>query len=130
MKIETHIAAINESLDVLKDCIAKGIESRQRTIGFSCSAAAVDLLEIFLHQQNLIDPGANIKHNWFASIKTASKHLPDFPQKTELLEILNQIEKKRNLLCYGKPQPVKTIEGAISLFNELKAKLESLGAKI
>ena len=130
MKIETHIAAVKESLDTLHDCIAKGAEQRQRTIGFLCSAAAVDLLEIFLHQQNLIDPGANVKHNWFASVKTASKRLPDFPQKAELLGILNDIERRRNLLCYGKPQPARTIEESISLFNKLKTKLEFLGVKI
>jgi len=130
MKTETHAAAVKESLDEIRDCIAKGVESRQRTIGFHCSAAAADLLEIYLHQQNLIDAGTSIKHNWFSSVKTASKRLPDFPQKTEILQSLNEIEKKRNLLCYGKPQPAKTIEELISTFNKLKAKLENLGVKI
>ena len=130
MKIEAHIAAVRESLDELKDCIAKGIESRQRTIGFHCSAAAVDLLEIFLHQQNFIEPSAHIKHNWFSSTITEAKRLPEFPKKIEFLEILNKIEKNRNLLCYGKPQPAKTAEEAILLFNKLKAELEKLGVVV
>jgi len=130
MKIETHINAVRESIDTLKDCLSKGIENRQRTIGFHCSAAAVDLVEIYLHQQNLIDIGLYLKHNWFASIKSASKHIPEFPQKSEILQILHEIERKRNLLCYGKPQPIQTIEETLVLFNKLKARLEALGVKV
>lgn len=130
MKDETHIRAINESLEVISESVAKGIEKRQRTIGFHCSSAAVNLFEMFLHKQNLIDTGASIKHNWFASIKTASSHLPDFPQKADLLQMLNQIENKRTMLCYGKPQPAESIEEAISLLNKIKGRLETLGVKI
>lgn len=131
MKAETHLAAIKESIEELQDCIAKGIEKRQRTIGFHCSAAAADLFELFLHKQNLIDPGANVKHNWFASTGAAKKRFAfDFPKKEELLKILNEIEKNRNLLCYGKPQPAKTIEETIVLFNKLKSEIEKLGVKI
>ena len=130
MRVELHINAVKESIDTLKDCIAKGIENRQRTIGFLCSTAAVDLLEIYLHNQNLIDPSANLKHNWFSSVKNSSQKLPDFPHKAELLGLLKKIESNRSLLCYGKPQPIKIIEETISLFNSLKSKLEKLGVKL
>ncbi len=130
MKIESHLRDLKESLEAIHDGIARGLENRQRTIGFNCSAAATDLLEIYLHQKELIDPGANIKHNWFSSVKTAAKRLPDFPSKPEILQLLNAIERKRNILCYGNPQSVDTIKEAINVFNELKTKLEHLGVKI
>ena len=131
MKPDVHIEAIKEYLGILQYSVARGIEHSQRAVGFACSAAAADLFELFLHQQNLIDPGAYIKHNWFASIPAAKKRFAfDFPQKEELLRLLNEIEKRRNLFCYGKQQTAKSIEELIATFNELKRKLELLGAKV
>jgi len=50
MREDKHYERLKESLEVLDESITKGIMSRQRTIGFNCSAAAVDMLEIYLHK--------------------------------------------------------------------------------
>ena len=67
MKIEDHKKRLDESITLVEESIEKGIIERQRTIGFNTSAAAADMLEIFLHKKGLIDPGLSIKHEWLKS---------------------------------------------------------------
>ena len=130
MKIEDHLRNINESLDVINESIQKGILERQRNIGFNASVASVEMLEVFLRKNNLINPGSIIKHDWFASERKANEKLPfDFPEKEKITRILIDIENKRSLLCYGKPQETETIESVISSFNKIKSLFESLGLK-
>ena len=106
MKIEDHNRNIRESLEVIHECIQKGIQERQRTIGFNASVAATEMLEVYLHKQNLINPGTILKHEWFTSERKAYEKLSfDFPEKEAIIKILVEIESKRNILCYGKPQP-------------------------
>ena len=69
MRIEDHLRNINESLEVIKECIQKGILERQRSIGFHTSVASVEMLEVFLHKENLLNPGATLKHEWFSSVR-------------------------------------------------------------
>ena len=47
MKIEDHLRNINESLGTIKFAVDKGIENHQRNIGFNCSLAAVEMLEVW-----------------------------------------------------------------------------------
>ena len=61
MKTEDPLKSIQESLEVLKESIHIGIELRQKTIGFHCSAVAIDFLELYLHKLNAINPGKVIK---------------------------------------------------------------------
>ena len=120
MNIEAHQHRIKESIEVLEECVKKDIVERQRTIGFNASAAAVDFLEVYLHQLGLIDPGLTFKHNWFTSSKNIAKKLPfEFPQKHDILDCLLKIESKRNLLC-GKPQKAELIEEVLLQFNRIK----------
>ena len=92
-------------MDVIEECVEKGLMERQRTIGFSASAACADMLEILLHKHSLIDPGFTIKHEWLKSKNKIKEKFPfDFPSKNELLNLIFKIEEKRDILCYGKPQ--------------------------
>ncbi len=129
MKIEIHMKNLKESLEILEEYIQKNLlVERQRTIGFHASAASVDMLEILLHKKNIIEPGMQIKHDWFTSRrKTEEKIRFDFQKKSKIISLIMSIEEKRNLLCYGKPQPEKTIEDVISKFQELKEIFEELG---
>ncbi|MBI2676070.1 MAG: hypothetical protein HYX24_06435 [Candidatus Aenigmarchaeota archaeon] len=130
MNRETHKRNIMESVEVIRECIDKGVEKRQRTIGFHCSSAATDMLELFLHENNLIDPGANIKHDYFSSIRKAEEKLNfEFPNKQKIIKLLVEIENKRNLLCYGKPQEKEEIEKYIELFNTSKSVFEKAGIR-
>ncbi len=126
MKAEDHRQAIKESLEVIKEAVQLGLEQRQRTIGFHCSAAAIDLLELFLHQHNAINPGKVIKHDFFASEKKALRKLPeDFPDKSIIVPLLVQLESKRNQLCYGKIKPKDDLEKYLSAFHKVRSFFDS-----
>ena len=130
MKTEDHLRNINESLEVIKESIQKGLQERQRNIGFNVSVAATEMLEVFLHKNSLINPGTTLKHELFASLKIAKEKLNfDFEHKEEILNLLSEIETKRNLLCYGKPQEIETIESVLNSFNKIKSLFEGLGLK-
>ena len=130
MNMEAHRRAISESLDILKECIQKGIENRQRTIGFHCSVASADMLELYLHSKNLIDPGSFIKHGFFSSERKARERLDmDFPNNDKIIALLVGLENKRNSLCYGKPQPKETIEDYIMVFNQIRKIFEEMGVE-
>ena len=130
MKVEDHLRNINESLEVIKESIQKGLQERQGNITLNASLASVEMLEVFLHEKNLINPGTIIKHDWFSSLRKADEKLNfDFPKKDKIFILLHSIESKRNLLCYGKPRPVEEIESILSSFNELKSLFEEEGLK-
>jgi hypothetical protein len=130
MNIEGHRRAVRESLEEIKEAVQKGVMERQRTIGFHCSVAAADMLEIFLHEQNLIDPGTTIKHEFFASVRKAEERLPmDFPEKGEVIGMLVELEARRNALCYGKPQAREAIEQYLLAFNRIRKIFDKLGVR-
>lgn len=130
MKIENHYKRLKENLEVIDESIQKDLIERQSTLGFSISAAATHLVEIFLHKLNLIDTGFILKHEWFKSKhKLEEKINFDFPQKEEILTLMRFIQEKRNELCYGTPKKEEEILEYVEKFNRLKEVLESLGVK-
>jgi hypothetical protein len=130
MKIEDHLRNINESIEEINYAVQKGIENKQRTIGFNCSVASVEMLEVYLHKLELINPRTIMKHEWFSSIRRANESLNfDFPNKEKIMNLLSKIEEKRNILCYRKKQPVSVIESVLNFFNEIKSLFEKCGLK-
>jgi len=130
MKVEDHLRNIKESIEVIKESVQKGAQERQRTIGFNASVAGAEMLEVYFHKNNLINPGSTIKHELFNSIKKAKEQFNfEFSNKEKIISLLHDIESKRNLLCYGKPQPLEIINGVITSFNELKNLFEEMGLK-
>ena len=128
MKIESHLKNLKESLEIINECIEKGLVERQRTIGFSASAACADMLEILLHKENLIDPGFIINHEWLKSKNRIKDKFPfDFPKKKEIFDLIFKIEEKRNTLCYGKPQEIEAIQQVVEDFNKLKKIFKEAG---
>lgn len=128
MLIERHEKNLEESDEVIRESIERGPTKRQRNIGFNTSAAAIDMLEIFLHKKSLIDPGFIIKHEWFNSKKKIEEKFPfDFEKKDEIMEVIQKIEEKRNTLCYGKPQKEENIQEVIESYNQLKEIFRELG---
>ena len=127
MKEETHIAALKESFELIRECVKVGIEKRQRTLGFHCSAGAIDLLELLLHQMHKLDVGTTLHHDMFASAQRAKKNLPDFQSKDKIVELINKIEVKRNIFVYGKPQTRESIEEFLETYNKLKEIMEDMG---
>ena len=100
MNIEKHYERLKESLEVLDESISKDIVKRQRTIGFNCSAASADMFEIYLHENDLVDPRFVVKHEWFKSKNKIKEKFPfDFQNKNNILKLIEEIEEKRNALC-------------------------------
>lgn len=131
MNIERHYERLNESLEVLEECISKDIVKRQRTVGFNCSAASSDMLEIVLHEKELIDPGFVIKHEWFKSKNKVKEKFPfNFQNKEKILTLMAKIEEKRNDLCYGSPKKEGIIKEVILDFNKLKQLFALMGVDI
>lgn len=121
MKIESHLENLRESIEEIESAVKKGLSKKQRTLGFHTSAAAIDILEIILHQEKLIDPGFVIKHEWFNSLRTINEKFPfDFPQKKEILEFIFIIEQNRNIFCYGKRQEEEVLVKVVNSFNSLR----------
>ncbi len=89
------------------------------------------MLEIFLHEKNLIDPGTTIKHEFFASRRKAEERIPvEFPEKEEIIGLLVELESKRNLMCYGKPQPKENIEQFLLAFNRIRKIFDRLVSQV
>ena len=131
MHIESHKRAYEESMRSIRCSIQEGPDKNQRSIGFNCSAAAVDLLEIYLHQEGLLGLGATIKHDWFTSIRRAEEKVKlEFPKKKQVLGLIVKLEEKRNLLVYGKQQSRPFIEEYIELFNNIQETFEELGISL
>lgn len=128
MNIERHLERLNESLEVIEESIKKGLVRRQRNIGFNTSAAASDMFEIYLHKQDLIDPGFVVKHEWFNSRnKVKEKFDFDFPEKEQILNLMMKIEEKRNALCYGAPKEEEMVRSLVTDFNSLKLLFKKVG---
>jgi hypothetical protein len=130
MNIESHKKAIKESLEEIRESVQVGLEKRQRTIGFHCSAVVADILELYLHAQNLIEPGTIIKHDFFSSMRVANERIKvDFPNKDKIFSLVNKLETKRNLLCYGKSRSKDEIEKYIDIFNKILKTFDNMGVK-
>jgi len=128
MKNEDHLKNLLESMEVIEESIEKGIAKRQRNIGFNASVAATDMLEMYLHKENLIDPGVIIKHEWFNSENKLKDKFPfEFRNKTKIFALIKEIEQKRNLLCYGKPQKEETLQEVIMALKKLKNEFKEMG---
>jgi len=125
--IEEHKKIVKEFLDDINEKIkADLLVERQKIIGFSASEAAVNLLAVFLHKKNVIEPGLNVNHRYFSSLKMAENTFNiDFPNKSKILNLLVNQESYRNKLCYGKEKEADIVNSAVKNLFELKNLIES-----
>ena len=127
MQEAAHLRNIRESIEEIEEAIRVGIEKRQRTIGFHCSAAAADLFELYLHKKGVLPIAQIIKHDWCASKNKLNEKLPfDFEKKQEILELIVSIQERRNVLCYGTQQPELRMEEMLLKFNKLRTLFKEL----
>ncbi len=125
--IEEHKKKVQEHLEELDAAINIGLEKRTATIAFHCSACSLQLLELYLHTIKKIEMGKTLNHEWFKRPTTEQKKEPlierqlgvNFPQKSEIYELLYQIEEERNSLMYGKPKEEQT-KKVLDAFKKLK----------
>jgi len=129
--INIHKKKIKEHIEEIRDAVEVGIENRPITIGFHCSACAIELLEFYLHKLGKISSGKIIKHDWFKRPRPEQKTLPlvdrklpvTFPDKEKIYELIYTIEENRNSLIYGKAtkSQIKTV---LDAFNKLRTLIE------
>lgn len=125
--IEEHKKKIKEHLEEIDESIDEGIENRPVSIGFHCSACALQFLELYLHATNKIPAGKVIKHDWFKKPHEEQKKealierkLPIiFPDKEKIYSLIYELEEERNSLVYGKPTE-EQIKRVIEVFLKLK----------
>ncbi len=126
--VEEHKTAVKELLEDISEKIRAGLLlRRQKIIGFAASEASTNLFALFLHKKELISPGFNVNHKFFASPKRAKDTFQEvFEKKDSLLELLIQQELFRDKLCYGKSKDEKTVQEAVKNVFELKKLVEEL----
>ena len=125
--IEAHIRNIKELLKDTEEKIRSDlITERQKLIGFATSEIVCELLALILHKKNLISPGFNVNHRFFASEKSARERFNfEFPKKNELIPLLVSQENYRTLLCYGKLKERVIVEDAIKNMQKIKKLAEN-----
>ena len=131
MKREKHEQILKEVLDeielALKD--ERGLTAHQRRLAFSLSLGAINLLELYLRNLNVIKEGSRINHQWFKKRKDKivdqlQKHMTSpiasLAEINKMIEIIKKIEDKRDDIAYGSPTTEKVLQEKINLFFELK----------
>jgi len=123
---EEHKTIQDELEEDINEKISRGIlGKRQKLIGFSTSEASTNLFARLLHKLELISPGFNINHRFFASIERAkSKFDYDFPNKEKILKLLVKQEIYRDKICYGKDKDESVVKGAVENYFDLKDVIE------
>lgn len=131
--IEEHKKKIKEHLEEIEDALNQGIKKKPVTLGFHCSACALQYLELYLHATNKISIGKIINHEWFKRPKTEQKKEPlierklpvQFEKRQEIYGLLYTLEEERKSLMYGKSTN-EQIKKVIDVFNQLKKIMEEL----
>ena len=131
MKREKHDEILKEVLDEIETALEdkQGLLAHQRRLAFSISLGAVTLLEIYLHKLDVIKEGSKIDHTWF---KKKKERIIDHLQKQittqinsitnldKIIDIMIDIENKRNDLAYGAATTEKILQEKINLFFKLR----------
>ncbi len=125
--IDEHKKKIKEHLEEINNAIEEGMERKPVTIGFHCSACALQFLELYLHVVNKIPIGKVVKHDWFKKPQTSQKKEPlierkmnvAFSRKDEIYSLIYELEEERNSLVYGKPTE-NQIKNVLEKFLKIK----------
>jgi len=122
MKIEEHEKAYEEHVKNIKRLIEEGIEDNQRNLAYNISQGSIELFAIYLHKLHLIEgSGDQFDHRIFKSKNLTEIKIPsEFPDRKEILSIMNLIENERIALCYGNRKPKERMEKVLKHFNELR----------
>ena|SRR3989338_890830 len=131
MKEDKHYEIINEVLDEIESAAKdpRGLVAHQRRLALILSLGAVNILELYLHKQDIIKVGSKIDHRWFTRKKErvmvelekrTTSALESIENIDEIVETVIAIEEKRNDLAYGSPVPEELLQQKINLFFELR----------
>ena len=122
MKKEEHEKALEEHITNLNKAIEEGVEENQRNIGYNVSQGATELFAIYMHSLHLIEgSGDQWDHRTFKNKKKIERKIPrQFLDREKILELMEAIERERNIICYGKRKPKARIGKMIKSFQELR----------
>ena len=135
MRKETHDEVVKEVLDEVEQALKdrNGLLFHQRRLAFSLSLGAENFLELHFHNLNIMKEGSKIDHRWF---KKNKKNILEQLQKQiispiesvenikQIIELISEIEHKRDDLAYGAPSTEKILQEKINLFFKLKKLLK------
>lgn len=135
MKKERHQEVLKEVLDEIESALhdKNGLLRHQRRLAFSLSLGAVNLLEIYFHNLNILKEGSMIDHTWFKRKKERvfeklenqiTSPIRVIKNIDEIVAIISDIEKKRDDLAYGAPATEEILQAKINLFFKLKGLLK------
>ncbi len=130
---EEHKNNVKQYLEDINEKIRAGqLLERQKIIGFTASESATNLIEYFFHRKNAVSPGFRLNHSYFASEQKAKRYLDfEFPHKAEIISLMVNQEKLRDLLCYGKQKDIQQVMEAINNLMKIKELVKSdLGEEI
>ena len=136
MRTEKHLEILKEVEETIKEALdAENILSHQRRLVTMLSLGAQQLIEIYFHEQGVIKPGTQVKHEWFVmgernlSVKLSAiltKEIKNIPNLREILALAKIIETGRNDLIYGSPlADEKDLRGKVDAFLEIKKIIDS-----
>lgn len=131
MKQERHEETLKEVLDEIETALkdVRGLLAHQRRLAFSLSLGSVNLLELHFHKLGIIKEGSKINHTWFKKgklkvlgllQKQITSPLASIQDIERIVELVIQIEEKRDDLAYGAPATEEIVQEKINLFFELK----------
>ena len=131
MRKERHEEVLKEVLDEIGSALndKQGLLIHQRRLAFSISLGAVNLLELHLHNLNIMKVGSMIDHTWFKRSKKnvldklemqITSPISSVKDIDGLVEIIRDIEEKRDDLAYGAPATEDVLQNKINLFFKLK----------
>ena len=136
MRPEKH----GEILEEVGETIQQALESpdilrHQRRLAAMLSLGAQQLMELHLHRQMVLKPGAAIKHEWFAlgtqnlRLKLAAVITTDIdrvPGLSELMVLGQEVEKERNDMIYGSPlTDTRALREKIDAYLKMKTVVEN-----
>ena len=135
MNVKKHEETLKEVIVTIEDALnSKDIKLHQRRLIAMISLGVQQIIEYYFHKLDIIKPGAQIKHNWFASNMDKVKirleailtiKLSKIKNLDEVLILAKKIEEDRNDLVYGSPvKSDKILRGKINLFLEIKRLIE------
>ncbi|PIU88133.1 hypothetical protein COS64_04655 [archaeon CG06_land_8_20_14_3_00_37_11] len=135
MNVEKHEETLKEVMATIEDALnSEDIRMHQRRLIAMISLGVQQIIEYYFHKLDIIKPGAQIKHNWFAvslekiQIKLESiltRKLDKIKNLDELLVLARRIEEGRNDLVYGSPvKSDKILREKINLFLKIRELIE------
>ena len=138
MQEEKHVEALREVMATIDEALSnKNILQYQRRLIALLSIGLQHIIEIYLHRLKVINPGAQIKHNWFAQgernirLKFAAiltKPYDRIPEIHEIISLARNIEMDRNDILYGSPLvDDEKLKEKIDCFLEIKKIVEKTG---